>query len=341
MAVGVGVVLANAERQRRSKRERARRRRLGLRAEESLSDALPRIALGQLDLAIELLSAGGGAADAKTVHETRKALKRLRTLLALLERQLGKQAHARESRALRDIAQRLSGARDAQVMLATLDRLIARQPRKLGHRRSVRRLRARLHAEHTRQQQLALSDAGARAALLAELHAVRARVATWSLPPGSGIELVEADLKRLYRQGRKRYRKVRRGKGEEIAAMHQWRKRVKDLRYAAEMLQHRPAPQRLQPLVRRADALGELLGEDHDLAVLSERLRAGARWDGSETWRTPRKTRKLLLKATAKRRRKLRKQALRQGASLYGQAPKPFMRRLRADYKRGARSSSG
>src|SRR6202041_3238719 len=83
MAVGVGVVLASAERQRRSKRERVRQRRLGLSAEESLSEALPRIARGQLDLAIELLSASSGVADAKTVHETRKALKRLRALLRL------------------------------------------------------------------------------------------------------------------------------------------------------------------------------------------------------------------------------------------------------------------
>jgi CHAD domain-containing protein len=334
MAVGVGVALANAERQRRSKRQLKRQRRLGLGPRESLVDALPRMALGQLDLAIEQLSSSNAATDAKTVHETRKALKRLRAMLRLLEHQLGKKAYARENRALRDIAQRLSSARDAHVMLATLDQLIARQPRKLGRRRSVRQLRGRLLAEHAQMQQLTLNDPATRAALLAELHTCRERIAAWKLRQHNGIGLVEPDLKRLYQQGRKRYRRVLQGSGEQTIAMHQWRKRVKDLRYAAEILQHRHAPQSLQPLVRRADALSELLGEDHDLAVLSERLRAGARWDGSKTWRTPRKTRKLLLKAIAKRRRKLRKLALRQGAKLYRQSPKPFMQRLRAAHKR-------
>jgi len=340
MAVGVGVVLANAERQRRSKRQLKRQRRLGLEPRESLADALPRMALGQLDLAIELLSSRVAATDAKTVHETRKALKRLRAMLRVLEHELGKRAYARENRALRDIAQRLSSARDAQVMLTTLDRLIARQPRKLGRRRSVRQLRGRLLAERTQMQQLTLNDPATRTALLAELHACRARIATWELRQHNGIQLVEPDLKRLYQQGRKRYRKVLRGRGEQITAMHQWRKRVKDLRYAAEILQHRHAPQSLEPLVRRADALSELLGEDHDLAVLSERLRAGARWDGSKTWQTPRKTRKLLLKAIAKRRRQLHKQALRQGAKLYRQSPKSFIRRLRAAHKRSRSQST-
>ncbi len=103
------------------------------------------------------------------------------------------------------------------------------------------------------------------------------------------------------------------GKGEQTTAMHQWRKRVKDLRYAAEMLERRHSSHSLRPLARRADELGEVLGEDHDLAVFSEHLRAGARTNGSPAWRTGRKTRKLLLAAIAKRRRKLRKQALRQG----------------------------
>ena len=81
--------------------------------------------------------------------------------------------------------------------------------------------------------------------------------------------------------------------------MHAWRKRVKDLRYAAEVLDvarargagraRHPkqakggaagsAAGRLRTLARRADALGELLGEEHDLAVLAERS-AGRRSAG-------------------------------------------------------------
>jgi len=294
------------------------------------------MALGQVDLALELLGGGeGGAPDEKAVHETRKALKRLRALLRLLEHELGEKAFARENAALRDIAGRLSGARDAEVMLDTLDALIASRPRKLARRRGVLKLRKRLLTEHARQELLTLGDPATRAAVLGELHAFRGRVAAWDLSHGPGIQLVEADLIKLYRQGRRRYRRALHAKGAATLAMHEWRKRVKDLRYAAEMLERRRSGGRLRALARRADALGELLGEDHDLAVFAERLRAGARGDAQETWRTGRRTRKMLLKLIARRRRKLRRRALRDGERFYRATPKRFLRRVRAGYGGG------
>jgi len=356
------------------------------------------MALAQTDLAIELLSAradaaaGNGAAagagnsagatgapDERAVHETRKALKRLRALLRLLRHELGEQTYARENAALRDVAAQLSSARDAAVMLSTLDGLIQRHPRKLRRRGGALRLRRRLLDEHRRAQQRAL-DPAERAHVLGALHAFRWRVATWRLRPHDGIELVDADLARLYRQGRARYRRVLRRNGERTIAMHQWRKRVKDLRYSAEMLNRRDDTGagngsggngggsggggnggggnggssssssssssdnpglRMRRLAQRADELAELLGEEHDLAIFAQRLRAhGARSDG-RTWHTGRRTRKLLLKLIAKRRRKLRKRALRQGDRLYGEKPGRFMRRVRAAYAAGARHEAG
>jgi len=334
VAVGVGVALAKAGRDRRGARQRRLDRRLGIAPGERLADALPRMALGQVDLTIALLASENGSPTAKTVHETRKALKRLRALLRLVEQQLGEKEFARENDALRDTAQRLSGARDAEVMLGTLDALMARHSRKLGRRRGVLKLRKRLLAEQQRMQRETLGDPATRAAVLAELNAFRARVAAWTLADRPGIALVERDLTRLYRQGKKRHLRVLRGKGEQTIAMHQWRKRVKDLRYAAEMLQRRDASKRrssdkrLREVARRADALGELLGDEHDLAMLAQHLRNGRRGDSQRTWRTGRKTRKALLKAIAKRRRELRKQTLRDGARLYGDSPKKFLRRL-------------
>ena len=62
VAVAVGVALAQAERARRAaKAERKRERRFAQLPGEPLPEALRRMALGQLDLAIELL--GGEAAD--------------------------------------------------------------------------------------------------------------------------------------------------------------------------------------------------------------------------------------------------------------------------------------
>jgi CHAD domain-containing protein len=341
VAVGVGLALARAERERRCVRRRRLDRRLGLAPDERLAEGLRRMALGQVDLALERLGTGaGGAPDENAVHETRKAIKRLRALVRLLEEELGEKTFARENAALRDSARRLSGARDAEVMLSTLDALIARHPRSLGRRGGVLALHRRLLAERARIERLTLGEPATRAQVLGELHAFRSRVVAWSVRDLDGIELVEPDLARLYRQGRKRYLRVARGKGDRMTTMHEWRKRVKDVRYAAEMLERRGSAGRLRRLARRADELGELLGEEHDLAILAERVRAGARHDAQQTWHTGRRTRNTLLKLIARRRRELRRRALREGKRLYRDTSKPFMRRIRAAHASGGQQLS-
>jgi CHAD domain len=238
VVVGLGVALARAEHNRRSARaRRGHDRQFALLPGEQLAEGLKRMALEQLDFAIELLEGDGGAVDRATaVHETRKSLKRLRALMAMLEQELDETVFAREDAALRDAGLRLAGARDAEVMLSALDGLLKRGSGELARRRGVVGLRVRLAAERDRAVQRALGDAAARVEVLGDLRGVRGRVAEWSLPDREGIGTVEAGLKRLYRQGRRRYRLARRGKGEVGQTMHQWRKRVKDLRYAMEML---------------------------------------------------------------------------------------------------------
>src|ERR1700685_3728678 len=127
VAVALGVAVAQAERSRRAaKAELGRARRFAQLPGEPLPEALRRMALGQLDLAIELLGGesaggrgggrrGGRAFDQKAVHDTRKALKRLRALVRLLRAELGERQYKREHAILRDAARRLAGGRHAEV----------------------------------------------------------------------------------------------------------------------------------------------------------------------------------------------------------------------------------
>jgi CHAD domain-containing protein len=347
-ALRVGVAIARAERERRDDRQRrAAERQFALLGAEPALEGLRRMALGQLDLAIEMMDAPDGSPpDEKAVHETRKALKRLRALVRLLRPELGEEAFARESAALRGAGRRLAAARDAEVMVSTLDGVLKRAPRKLARRRRVRELRRAVVAERELAAARAIGDAAWRAQVLDELWAIRHRVIGWRLEDTAGIETIEPGLQRIYRQGRNRYRRAARGKGDRGRALHEWRKRVKDLRYAAEMLDRRePAaggsgarrkrggkPARTTPvgkLARRADELAEVLGEEHDLAVLAERIGAGT---GRQ--KLGRRSRKALQKPIARRRRKLRARALREGARLYRRRPKRFVRWMRRAFER-------
>ena len=377
VAVGVGIALAQADRTRRSAKSRRRReRRFAPLPGEPLGEGLARMALGQLDLAIELLggegdsdgqSAGEGvgkgagkglgkagrkrdrrsganadAPDAKTIHETRKALKRLRALVGLLREELGERQYEREHTILRDAARRLAAERDAEVMIGTLDALLKRHPRKLGRSRPLIELREQLIAERDQAARRALEDRATRGEVMCELSGLRMRAEQWKLPERPGIAVVESDLERVYHQGRERMRRVARGKdahgkdargkntrGKDGArAAHEWRKRVKDLRYAAEMLG-------LRPLARRADELGELLGGEHDLVVLTGLLPAAG--DAPFKGKRGKQARKALLGKIAQRRRRLRKRALREGERLYRHKPKKFTRRVRRAHARASR----
>ncbi len=339
------MAIARAGRERRPDREPEPDRSLGLLPGEGVGGGLQRMALGQVDMAIEMLEGAGSSDAGRAVHETRKALKRLRALVRVLESELGRKTAAREDRALADTARLLAGARDGEVLLATLDALVERHPGKLAGRKSVARLRRSLAAEHERALQRALGDPANRARALGELRALRERVLAWNLSSRQGIVLVEPGLLRLYSQGRRRWERCERRKGDETREMHLWRKRVKDLRYIAEMLDPRPQPavgngarsrrepQQLRRVASRADSLGELLGEEHDLAVLAEWIRANGKRRRN---RIARKTRRTLLKLIARRRRQLRRQALREGERLYRARPKKFLRRVRASQRRSA-----
>jgi hypothetical protein len=352
LALRAGVSLARAARERRLLEQRVRDRRFARLAGEPLREAVQRMALGQLDIAIESLeSAGASSSPAPAVHETRKALKRLRALLRLIEPRLGEEIFAREDAALRLSASRLAGARDGDVLLATLDALIERHPRKLEGRGGVVRLRSHLLSERERARRATLGDPARSAEALAELRTCRVRVGAWRLGEGDGIELVQPGLTRLYRQGRARYRRAAHGRGDRTRAMHRWRKRVKDLRYTSEMLLlaeecdagGRPKGKRarrrlagarkdaawLRRVARRADRLGEMLGEEHDLAVLDEYLRTHGSGKGRAGVRIGACVRKTLTRLIAKRRRELRKGALRQGERLFRRGPRKFVGRVR------------
>jgi CHAD domain-containing protein len=307
-----------------------------------------------VDLILELLEGEiDRMAAARAVHETRKALKRLRALVRLLEDELPEGEFERENAALSDAGRRLAGARDGEVMVSTLEQLLARHPRKLGRRRSLVALHQRLATERDRAAvSVLLGDSSARRELIGEVHALRHRVLQWRLADRPGMAVAEPGLRRIYRQGRRRYRRAARAGGDQTRAMHEWRKRVKELRHAAEMLdrgapgggerarrdgrgrggrkraRRRREAARIHRLARRADALGEMLGEDHDLAVFAERLRTDS------ALVVARRARKALLRLIAQRRRQLRRRALRQGERIYRRRPKAFVARVRDAYAR-------
>jgi len=78
-------------------------------------------------------------------------------------------------------------------------------------------------------------------------------------------------LSRAYRQGREAF--VEADVDPTTERLHDWRKRVKDLWYQQRLLSE-AWPEVFAVQAEEAHRLSELLGDDHDLGVLADRLTA-------------------------------------------------------------------
>ncbi len=266
------------------------------------------------------------AADpAELVHEARKTIKRMRALARLLREQLGEQEFKRVNASLREAGRRLAGARDADVRLATLQELIERHPRALaspapteGRHEGIGLLEQQLQRERSRDGQPPADIDN----VLADIAAMRDQLAHWSLVD-TGFDTLAPGLQRIYREGRHRYVRCAQAQGGDEQDVHDWRKRVKSLYYALDMLGAKKV-KGARRATRRANRLGDLLGSEHDLWMLGAYVEEHPQAFAADTVAMAE-----LLELIEHRRRRLRKRALALGGRLYKRKPAEFTRRIR------------
>jgi CHAD domain-containing protein len=232
-----------------------------LQRDEPLHEAIRRIATERLALAVEELK-GGGDADA-TVHNVRKRLKELRSVLRLVRRGMNRRTFDRDNRTLRNLGRPLSALRDATVMVETVAALAGR------HRGAVPslalvRLREALTNRRDEIYRQFVGDGRHFANLAGKFGQMQNRIDRWG-DAVDGWETLSAGLHRAYRRGQNAMTVARHS--DDVEDWHEWRKRAKDLRYQLEII--RPMdPKVMELLATQAKDLSDLLGEDHDLAVL-------------------------------------------------------------------------
>jgi CYTH domain-containing protein/CHAD domain-containing protein len=272
------------------------------------------IALECLDEAIERLEALSGAdvdAIETAVHETRKRCKETRGLARLIRPALGDGFDSVNAE-VRDAARELSGLRDSHALLGTIDDLRDDLSEKKA---------ARLDAVRTRQFGIVEATAAGLTAdderitrAVGRLRAARAMVDTWDLPDDVATL---SGLDRTYSDGRAALKSALKKSDDE--SVHEWRKRVKDLWYQVRLLDADDAEQ--------LDELSDLLGDDHDLAVLVADLDdAGDVLDDRTIRRATRLARD--------RQADLRLKAFKLGRKVYDEDPQAFVARLVGPWRR-------
>jgi CHAD domain-containing protein len=292
-----------------------------LQHDEAVADGIKRLAATRAESAIEHLRGEVDEPFADAIHEARKDLKKLRSVLRLVREPLGEYFYQRDNTGYREAGRLLSGTRDAEVKLATLASLGER----FGDRfpeRGLAPLANALHAERAALSGESSRDGDDSSAGIAarQIEDGRAAIAEWPLD-GEGFELIEEGLKRSYRRGRNRFAEVAEDPTEE--RLHEWRKRVKDLWYHLRLVRdaRRGA---LGKAADRAHELSDLLGDHHDLAVLREDAARREDLLASDDLAT-------LSQLVEHRQQKLIDAATGLAKKVYAKKPKSFVGRI-ADY---------
>lgn len=224
---------------------------------EPVEKGFRRIAREQLDEALAELS--GAEVGPTNVHECRKSLKRLRSLVRLAADAMGNGKARRRAKALGEIAKLLSARRDRTVMLETIGKLSQEVH---GAAEALAPLKISLTAQAPSEPETLDRDIAeeARVRLLHEGKKF-ARVSFNK----RGFAALAGGLEASYRQGRQASKYAYEEATDEN--FHELRKAVQ-WHWRQMSLLSKAWPDEFAVRAHAARELSQLLGDDHDLAVL-------------------------------------------------------------------------
>ena len=290
-----------------------------LKPNESVESGVRRIAQEQLKAALEELQSDELERH-KAVHQVRTRCKKLRALVRLVRPVFAD--YELENAAFRDAAGSLSGVRDAESTIQAFDKLLKHYEEELENA-TFASVRAGLDQ---RRRKLIKEDVDLDERLEKVAHNLKAaheRAGDWSLQ-SKGFDAIEDGLIKTYRRGRDAMAAAYEDRTAEN--FHEWRKRAKYHGHHVRLV--REVWKSL--MKQRSKALKELtdlLGDDHDLAVLRQLLLEDP--DTFGKCRTVQATIGLL----DRRRLELQDQAESLGKRLYAGSPKKVGQRTRRYWK--------
>lgn len=284
-----------------------------VRPDVAVGEALRAIARDILSEARAVLD-DQGKPDATAVHDYRKAMKRWRALLRLLEPFLDEDGRRLRAEA-RDSARELSGARDAQSATEALDDLV--EENTALSPRTVASIRGRLDAIRLSAEAATLTQA-VRARLIIALEVAETAANAWPLDQLTFGELAR-ELTETYKRARD---DAPSGDWRSVPAevLHDLRRRVVAHRYQMELVE--PLwPKLGRVWVAEAQRLRDRLGAFQDLSMLQGFT---APHQPLAPWRSR------LTPLIATRQAAHAKASQRIGGRLFAERPRAFRKRLEA-----------
>ncbi len=297
--------------------------------DEAPAAAIHRVAGERLERVIRFVEEAPKP-SAESIHKARKDLKSLRALLKLSRRAINSDIQQRETEVFRNAGRALSGARDAQVILDLIEKILGNRKKNLVSGRKPKFTDA--IRQKLKQEAAAVVPSKTLHELVYDLKNAQGRLDHW-FPTTFETDLdgwdyvIGAGLRKTYRKGRKLTEQVKQIGIANVSeeSWHDLRKSAKALGYQIRLLKTVwPGP--LNALEREIDELAELLGNNHDLTVLSQRVskepyQLNDAQDAAEA-------RKIFVDSIERRKRHLKTKAYQLSLKIYADKPRQFETRL-------------
>lgn len=204
------------------------------------------------------------------IHNTRKCFKKIRCLLYLVSGELGKDFYQEKDDLFRDMGRQLAMIRDAEAIIEAYDKLdIPPVEKQRGITAGTNSVRTALvqRLNDIGVKQLEVKDAELH--LSQELKALRLNLEHWPIHYVD-FTSIAAHYKRNYRQGKQCLKQAYQTPTDKH--FHLWRKRTKAFGYHSRLLRE-CCPPVMDHRIAMSKTLEDLLGQDHDLAVLRSILK--------------------------------------------------------------------
>jgi CHAD domain-containing protein len=288
-----------------------------LKGDEGLSDGLKRIVLEQIDKALDNLKPTARNKD-EAIHDARVCIKKVRAVLRLMRGSLGNKTYRAEDTAYRDAARALSQVRDSVALLEVVDKLIEHFSDQLSTDPF-----ASVRAPLTRSRKVRQPDRKTAMTKAAKaLRQARQRVQKW--PDVVHHRALAKGQRRVFKRGGSTFETAY--DQPSVENFHEWRKQVKHMLYQTNVL--RPLWRKMmEALAAELKTLGKDLSEDHDLAILREKVSEQL---GESENRTEIEA---LVALIDQRRNELQVSARVLGTRIYAEKPRTFIDRAEAYWR--------
>lgn len=248
------------------------------------------------------------------IHECRKHLKKARSVIRLIRTGVATDLRKEMMRSLRNAGRTLSPFREMDAHLECLT-AVRKGVREQPMKRTLHTVQQYISREDIPQQE-ALQDAIAKAVNFIE--AARGRVKNCNLD-GVTLPVIANGIAVSYRDSRRIYNNLM--QQPEPVLLHEWRKRVKDLRYQTAIITNAwPAILRTQEA--ELHILTNHLGLVHDIALLVKLLEKGM-WSGISA-----RTRAKALVCASQRYQQEQAAAFQLGSRLFSEKAGCFRKRF-------------